>query len=110
VVFRLPGHKRTGLGSLEAKWGNRFASRHAWGRKVAYRSQFNDPTGRAHAGKKRIKNKLISGPEAEEWDFPPKPKWMRWATYERHERQFYNYEGVLNRGVEALLVKWVGKI
>ena len=28
----------------------RFCSRQTWGRQVAYQSQFNDPTNRAHAG------------------------------------------------------------
>src|SRR5258708_38038201 len=53
----------------------RYCSRKTWGRRAAYSSQFNDSTGRAHAGKARIKNRLISGPHADEWDFPPKPKW-----------------------------------
>jgi hypothetical protein len=33
----------------------RFCSRQTWGRQVAYQSQFNDVTNRAHAGKERIK-------------------------------------------------------
>ena len=38
----------------------RFCSRQTWGRQVAYQSQFNDATNRAHAGKARIKSRLIA--------------------------------------------------
>ena len=59
-----------------------FAGRKSWPN-VAYLSQFYTAGGRAH----RMANKLcdrIGGPGAsEEWDVPPKPKWMRWRTYER---------------------------
>jgi hypothetical protein len=44
---------------------------------VAYQSQFNDATHRAHAGKARIKSRLIANLDPDEWDLPPKPKWMR---------------------------------
>ena len=50
----------------------RFCSRQTWGRQVAYQSQFNDATSRAHAGKARIKSKLIADLDPDEWDFPPK--------------------------------------
>ena len=61
----------------------RFCSRQTWGRQVAYQSQFNDATNRAHAGKARIKSRLIADLDPDEWDLPPKPKWMRWGTYNR---------------------------
>jgi hypothetical protein len=80
----------------------RFCSRQTWGRQVAYQSQFNDSTSRAHPGKARIKNRLIAGLDTDEWDFPPKPKWMRWATYDRHERQYDHYEGLLLEGLTNL--------
>jgi hypothetical protein len=47
VVWRPPG-------------ATRFWSRQTWGRQVAYHSQFNDATNRAHAGKARIKSRLIA--------------------------------------------------
>jgi hypothetical protein len=34
-----------------------------------------------------------------EWDFPPKPKWMRWRTYNRAEEKFDRYESALNEGL-----------
>jgi hypothetical protein len=87
----------------------RFCSRQSWGRQVAYRSQFNDPTSRAHAGKERIKSRLIADLDPDEWDFPPKPKWMRWATYNRHTDQHDRYEDMLDRGLIVLAAKFLGK-
>jgi hypothetical protein len=30
--------------------------------------------------------------EYEDWDFPPKPKWMRWKTYNRLDEKAQAYE------------------
>jgi hypothetical protein len=87
----------------------KFCSRQTWGRQVAYQSQFNDPTSRAHAGKARIKNLLISSSDPDEWDLPPKPKWMRWPTYDRHVARFDRYEGILDSGCAALVAKFMAR-
>jgi hypothetical protein len=89
----------------------RFCSRQTWGRQVAYQSQFNDSTNRAHAGKVRINSRLcsIAGLDPADWDFPPKPKWMRWRTYNRYEEQYDRYEEVLNSGTLALAAKFLAK-
>ena len=34
---------------------------------------------RGHAGKAKIKARLIGDLDPEEWELPPKPKWMRMA-------------------------------
>ncbi len=60
-----------------------FASRYAWGRRAAYASQFLDPIGRAWRIKAKVKARLIGDEDSDEWDLPPKPKGMRWATYEK---------------------------
>lgn len=60
-----------------------FASRYSWGRRAAYASQFLDPIGRAWRTKARVKTTLLGDADPDEWDLPPKPKGMRWATYER---------------------------
>jgi hypothetical protein len=86
-----------------------FCSRQSWGRQVAYQSQFNDATNRAHSGKARIKSRLIADLDPDEWDLPPKPKWMRWATYNRHIEQFDRYEAVLDYGCAALVARLVAK-
>jgi hypothetical protein len=76
----------------------RFCSRQAWGnRRVAYASQFLDPSGRAHRGRARIKSRLIGHLDPDEWDLPRKPKWMRWHTYNRHVEKFDSYEELLDR-------------
>jgi hypothetical protein len=85
---------------------SRYASRQAWGN-VAYRSQFLDPTGRAHLARARIRATLceIGGwREPEGWeDLPPKPKWMRRVTYGRMEARFDLQEQKLDG---ALMAAW----
>jgi hypothetical protein len=83
----------------------RFCSRQAWGRRVAYQSQFNDATNRAHAGKVRIKSRLIADLDRDEWDLPPKPKWMRWATYNRYEERYDRYEEFLDNSLAVFAAK-----
>ena len=40
-------------------------------------------TGRT-VGKRGSSPRLIADLDPDEWDLPPKPKWMRWATYNRY--------------------------
>jgi hypothetical protein len=84
-----------------------FACRQRWGRQVAYASQFLDRDNRAHRGQAKIKSRLcsIGDFDPEEWDFPPKPKWMRRRTYNRAEAKFDRYEAILNEGVVELAAK-----
>ena len=67
---------------------SRFYSRQAWGRKVAYASQFLDRDSRAHHGQSKNNSRLcsIGQFDPDEWNFPPKPKWMRWKTYKRYQK------------------------
>ena len=78
---------------------DKFCSRQAWGKEVAYLSQFGSPVDRAHLGKARINCKLGQGRSLDLWALPSKPKGMRWITYNRlvnvyrkHER-FLEYLG-----------------
>ena len=88
----------------------RFCSRQAWGsRRVAYSSQFLDPDNRAHRGKAKIKSRLIGDLDPDEWDLPPKPKWMRWGTYNRLVEKFNSFEEILERGIADLMAKFLGK-
>src|SRR5262245_27788753 len=75
-----------------------FASRHAWPGKVAYSSQFMTPIDRAYHAMEKIKRRLIGELDPEEWDLPPKPKWMRWRTYHRLVERFERYEAMLDAG------------
>jgi hypothetical protein len=85
---------------------SRFCSRQTWGRQVAYASQFLDRENRAHRGKGKIKSRLIGDLDPDEWEFPPKPKWMRWPTYSRYEQKFDAYEGILDQGCAELVAKF----
>lgn len=89
---------------------NRFCSRQAWGnRRVAYASQFLDPDNRAHRGRAKIKAKLIADLDPDEWELPPKPKWMRWTTYNRLIERFDRYEAILEDGIGELVAKLLAK-
>jgi len=78
-----------------------FACRQRWGRRVAYSSQFMDRVARGHQGAAAIKSRLCSiGRFApDEWDLPPKPKWMRWRTYNRLVEKFDRYEAMVAEGL-----------
>lgn len=73
-----------------------FASRYAWGRRAAYASQFIDPIGRAWRTKDKVKAALLGDEDPDEWDLPPKPKGMRWATYERWVAKYDAAEEMLD--------------
>jgi hypothetical protein len=84
---------------------SRFCSRQAWGRQVAYRSQFLDRDSRAHHGQSKIHSRLCSIGQFDpaDWKFPPKPKWMRWKTYRGYEEKFDSYEEILDDSLFAKL-------
>ena len=69
-----------------------FCSRQTWGKKVAYRSQFQTIYNRGHAGKAKIKARLIGDLDPDDWELPPKPKWMRQRTYDRLVERFEAYD------------------
>jgi hypothetical protein len=73
-----------------------FASRNAWGRRAAYASQFLDPIGRAWRTKAKVKAALLADEDPDEWDLPPKPKGMRWATYEQWVARYNAAEEMLD--------------
>ena len=88
-----------------------FSCRQRWGPQVAYASQFSSPIDRAHQGKARINRRLCAagGFDPEEWDLPPKPKWMRWKTYDRAVEKFDRYEDILDEGTVALVARLMGR-
>ena len=87
-----------------------FACRHEWGRQVAYQSQFFDRDNRAHLGQSKIRARLcrIGGFDPDDWDLPPKPKWMRWKTYNRMVEKFDRYDDHLDEGICQLVAKLKG--
>jgi hypothetical protein len=86
----------------------RFLSRLAWGRQVAYRSQFQGASDRAYLGKEWIKARLIGDLDPDEWDLPPKPKWMRWATYNAYVERFDDYEKMIDEASISSVLKRLG--
>jgi hypothetical protein len=106
--FQCPATQRLASVLWKPPGADRFCSRQTWGRQVAYRSQFLDRDNRAHAGKARIKARLIGDLDPDEWELPPKPKWMRWETYDRYVQKFDQYEEILDYGCAALLAKLSG--
>ena len=82
-----------------------FCSRQTWDRQVAYASQFETSVDRAHLGKAKIKSRLIGDFDPDEWDFPPKPKWMRWHTYDNQVEKFDRYEHLLQQECSRALMR-----
>jgi hypothetical protein len=89
-----------------------FACRQRWGRSVAYISQCLGPVDRAHRGKAKINSQLcsIGGFDPNEWDLPPKPKWMKWHTYNRAEEKFDRYEVYLDSAASSAAVRFLGRL
>jgi hypothetical protein len=86
---------------------HRFACRRAY--RLAYASQRGTAIDRAHRGKAKIKARLIGDCDPGEWDLPPKPKWMRWRTYQRYVDKYDHYEAVLDEGTIALVARLMGR-
>ena len=110
VVFCLPLYEPLRVGALEATRRPKLRLPAILGsRRVAYATQFLDPTNRAHYGQSRIKNRLIANLDPDEWSLPPKPKWIRWKTYNRYVDKFDRYEAILDEGTLELLAKFMGR-
>jgi hypothetical protein len=76
---------------------NRFCSRQAWGKQIAYSTQFESKFDRAITAREKVKDKLIGTLNRREWDLPPKPKWMRWHTYQRLANKYLLQEHKINQ-------------
>jgi hypothetical protein len=74
-----------------------FASRQFWGRRFAYASQFRTPLDRALRGNDKVKARLIAGFNPDAWEFPSKPKWMRWRTYQRYAEKHEHYVAIIDQ-------------
>jgi hypothetical protein len=86
---------------------NKFGSRHAWRRQVAYGSQFQSRHDRALATAQAIRARL-GGPDwagIDEFE-PPKPKGMRWRTYNRLIDRSRDQEAIADERLFSLLDQW----
>ena len=59
--------------------------------------------------KPKSKRDLIADLDPDEWDLPPKPKWMRWRTYNRYVERYDAYEAILDYGIAELMAKLLSK-
>ena len=87
----------------------RFCSRQAWRKQVAYASQFESPSDRAYRGQAKIKSRLIGNCDPDDWELPPKPRWMRWGTYNRHVQQFESYEDIIEQHTFGVLARLLNR-
>ncbi len=89
-----------------------FASRHTWGRQVAYGVQFEDATARAWSVKRRVVRRL-GGRDPDNYTLPRRPKGMRRPTYNRLTARYWAAEERLDEMIVDVLDKLVrryGKI
>jgi hypothetical protein len=84
---------------------SRFTSRQNYGREVAYASQFEIAADRALRGQARIIARFSAGDRFNYSELPPKPKWMRWRTYNRLEEKYDAYEAVVDQHIAALVAR-----
>jgi hypothetical protein len=85
---------------------NRFCSRQTWGRQVAYGSQFASPHDRALNAAQDIRYRLGWEDYTSIDDcMPPKPKWMRWRTYERIIQRCEANEAICNQYLWGILAR-----
>ena len=76
----------------------RFRSRQGFKVRLLYYSQTQDratrlmETGRSIARRVLFRGKREWRENYRDWDFPPKPPWMRWKTYNRHFERWEWYE------------------
>ena len=75
---------------------SRFCSRQAWGKQVAYSTQFESPFERAISAREKVKSRLIGDLDPRDWELPPKPKWMRWPTYDRLAERYCFQQGMID--------------
>ena len=64
---------------------------------MAYSTQFEPPFDRAISAREKVKSRLIGDLDPREWELPPKPKWMRWHTYERLAAQYHLQQGIIDQ-------------
>lgn len=89
-----------------------FRSRRGFRVRLLYSSQRCDrPSRLMETGRKLAARVLERGPrhwreEHKDWEFPPKPPWMRWKTYNRLYQRWERYE----QEADAALAPWILKL
>jgi hypothetical protein len=87
--------------------GRLFACRHCY--RLGYAVQRIDSPGQAHHNLERLHRKLDARYEQPDMPTPPKPKWMRWNTYNRIAHQIEvgqeRLDDVFLAGAQRLLAR-----
>lgn len=89
-----------------------FRSRRGFRVRLLYSSQRCDRRSRLmETGRKLARRVLERGPrtwrdEHRDWDFPPKPPWMRWKTYNRFFERWERYEQRADAALAPFLLKF----
>jgi hypothetical protein len=89
-----------------------FLSRQAWGpRRVCYLSQLETRHDRALRTAQKIRHRL----GGDDWVCldgldPPKPKWMRWRTYDRILARCHAMEGILDARTNWFIAQLEGEL
>jgi hypothetical protein len=83
--------------------GRRFLSRQAYG--LFYRSQAAGRMERMRTRIGKLCRRLGGAWSVSSCDLPPKPKWMRWATYRRMEAQAWAAEEIIDAEFAAAVAR-----
>jgi LSD1 subclass zinc finger protein len=92
----------------------RFRSRKGFRSRLAYRSQSGGRFDRWLRMRDRLKARVLRAGPADfrekyaDWDFPPKPPWMRWATYNRLRERWDDLETKIDGYLSPFLARLVG--
>ncbi len=103
LVVGLPGHGRRTAKLYLPVAGARFLSRQAYG--LAYASQREDEVARAHRRAARLHGLLGSPRRSAFGGTLPKPKWMRWPTYERLSAELETIDAALEEATERMAAR-----
>jgi len=102
LYFRCPSLGLAASVLWKPPGATRFCSRQSWGQ-VAYQTQFLGQARRARVGRERTASRLGRDNDAENGLLPPpKPKWMRWPSYDRRIERYKAYDAVLLEGIAKL--------
>jgi hypothetical protein len=84
-----------------------FASRQAWGRQVAYRSQFQSPYHRASSAAQDIQRRLCKEPYIPLVgdELPPKSKGMHRGTYDKIAERHEAYKTIMDQDLIVALAR-----
>ena len=70
---------------------------------MAYATQFESPFDRAIGARQKVKSRLIADLDPRDWELPPKPKWMRWNTYERLAEKYQFQQGKIDQCIASFV-------